>query len=159
MTNLPTSHQDSIHVEVSPEDLYDLISDVTRTGEWSPVCASCWWDEDAEVGQVDAWFTGHNETASRTWETRSQVVAADRGREFAWIVGGNLVRWGFRLSPAESGTTLTETWEFRPEGLALFTERFGDDAATQVADRTHQALDGIPRTLARIKAISEGARR
>jgi len=153
--DLPYSHQESVQVEVPPEALYDLVFDVTRTGEWSPVCASCWWDDDAAAGQVGAWFTGRNETASRTWETRSQVVAADRGREFAWTVGGNLVRWGFRLAPAGSGTTLTETWEFRPEGLAHFQERFGEDAPAQIADRVSQALDGIPKTLARIKEIAE----
>jgi hypothetical protein len=158
MTDLPLSHQESIEVEVPSEDLYDLVSDITRTGEWSPVCTSCWWDDDAEAGRAGAWFTGHNETASRTWETRSRVVVADRPREFSWMVGGDRVRWGFRLEPAGAATTLTETWEFRPEGLASFEERFGDDAPAQVADRTAQALDGIPRTLARIKAIAEGAR-
>ena len=29
---------------------------------------------------VGAWFTGRNETAERTLETRSQVVVADPGR-------------------------------------------------------------------------------
>jgi acyl dehydratase len=159
VSDLPHSHQDSVHVELPPESVYDLVSDVTRTGEWSPVCASCWWDDEAEAGQVGAWFTGRNQTTARTLETRSQVVVADRGREFAWVVGGNLVRWGFHLVPSGSGTTLTETWEFRPEGLAAFQERYGEDAPAQVADRVSQALDGIPKTLARIKEIAEGSAR
>jgi hypothetical protein len=155
-TDLPRTHEESVHVRATPEELYDVVSDVTRTGEWSPVCTACWWDDEAEAGQVGAWFTGHNETATRSWDTRSQVVVADRGREFAWMVGGDLVRWGFRLAPADDGSTLTETWEFRPAGLASFEERFGADAPVQVADRTSQALDGIPRTLARIKEVVEG---
>ena len=159
MTQTPVRpHEQSISIDANPEALYDLVSDITRTGEWSPVCTSCWWDDGAEAGRVGAWFTGHNETATRTWETRSQVVVADRGREFAWMVGGDLVRWGFRLAPTGSATTLTETWEFRPEGLASFEERFGEDAPAQVADRTRQALDGIPRTLARIKEVAEQGR-
>ena len=48
-------------VEATPEAVYDLVSDITRTGEWSPVCTSCWWDEEADAGTVGAWFTGHNE--------------------------------------------------------------------------------------------------
>jgi hypothetical protein len=156
--DLPRTHEESLHVAVPPEELYDLVSDVTRTGEWSPVCRSCAWDDDEAAGQLGAWFTGHNETPARSWDTRSQVVAADRGREFAWMVGGDLVRWGFRLTPDGAGSTLTETWEFRPEGLARFEERYGEDAPAQVADRTSQALDGIPRTLARIKEIAEGTR-
>ncbi|MDQ0770221.1 hypothetical protein QF031_002970 [Pseudarthrobacter defluvii] len=149
-------HLESVTVQASVEKLYDLVSDITRTGEWSPVCTSCWWDDEATVGgQPGAWFTGRNELPHRTWETRSQVVAAERGREFAWVVGGRFVRWGFILTPADNGTTLTETWEFLPEGIAMFGEKYGDEADAQIAERTQQALDGIPKTLAAIKRIAE----
>jgi hypothetical protein len=148
-------HQESINVQALPEALYDLVSDITRTGSWSPVCTACWWDDAADAGQVGAWFTGHNELPSRTWETRSQVAVADRGREFAWIVGGSFVRWSFSISPTETGTILTESWEFLPDGIAMFEEKFGDEAEAEIADRTQQALDGIPMTLAAIKRIAE----
>jgi len=133
------THQESVTVEASAEKLYDLVSDITRTGEWSPVCRSCWWDEEVEAGQVGAWFTGHNELPHRTWQTRSVVAAAERGREFAWVVGGSLVRWGFTLTPVETGTAFTESWECLPGGIAMFEEKFGDDARVQTADRTQQA--------------------
>ena len=144
----------SVVVAVPPQQLYDLVSDVTRTGEWSPTCAACWWDEGAGP-RVGSWFTGRNVTPERTWETRSQVVAAEPGREFAWKVGGRYARWAYLLEPVEGGTRLTEAWEFLPEGLALFEERYGDDAAAQVAERTRAAHRGIPVTLARIKEIAE----
>ena len=57
--------------------------------------------------------------------------------------------------PADGGTTLTESWEFLPDGIAMFEEKFGEGATTQIADRTQQALDGIPKTLAAIKRIAE----
>ena len=153
----PRRYQESIQVDTSAELLYDLVSDITRTGEWSPVCTACWWDDDAEPGRVGSWFTGRNELPHRTWETRSQVVAAERGQEFAWIVGGSYVRWGFTFAPAEHGTTLTESWEFLPGGIAMFEDKFGDRAPREIADRTQQALDGIPRTLAAIKRIAESS--
>jgi hypothetical protein len=149
------TYQESITVQAPAETLYDLVSDVTRTGEWSPVCTSCWWDDQDSAGQPGAWFTGRNELPERTWETRSQVVAAERGREFAWVVGGRFVRWGFTLAPADAGTTLTESWEFLPEGIAMFEDKFGEGAPAQIAERTKQALDGIPKTLAAIKRIAE----
>ncbi len=151
------SHRESVTVEVSTEKLYDLVSDITRTGEWSPVCTSCWWDDVVEAGQVGAWFTGRNELPDRTWETRSEVVVAERGREFAWVVGGSFVRWGFTLAPVETGTSLTESWEFLPGGIAMFEEKYGDDARVQITDRTQQALDGIPKTLRAIKRIAESS--
>ena len=148
-------YQESVTVLAPAEALYDMVSDITRTGEWSPVCTSCWWDEEAQAGQVGAWFNGHNELPDRTWETRSEVVVAERGREFAWVVGGSFVRWGFTLVPAGQVTTLTESWEFLPGGIAMFEEKFGDEANAQITDRTHQALVGIPKTLAAIKRIAE----
>ena len=147
-------HSDSIVIARSPEDLYDLVSDITRMGEWSPVCKACWWDEGASP-RVGAWFTGRNELPERTWETRSEVVAADRGREFAWIVGGTFARWGYTFEPVDGGTSVTESWAFLPGGQAMFEERFGADAPAQVANRAELARTGIPATLAAIKQTAE----
>ena len=147
-------HREAVHVAAPPERVYDLVSDVTRTGEWSPVCTACWWDE-GDGPRPGAWFTGRNETPERTWETRSRVEVADRGREFAWVVGGTWVRWSYLLEPEGDGTRLTETWEVLPGGLARFAERYGDDAAAQVAEREGAARSGIPRTLAAIRDLAE----
>ncbi len=123
---------ESIFVAVPPDELYGLVSDVTRTGEWSPICRACWWDDDAGP-RVGAWFTGHNEIPERTWETRCQVVAADPGREFAWEVNNGWVRWGYTFEPEDDGTRLTEHWEFLPAGIDGFRERWG--AAGRRPDR------------------------
>ena len=82
--------------------------------------------------------------------------AADRGREFAWIVGGAFARWGFVMEPHDDGTRLTETWEFTPDGLAMFAEKYGDRAGAEIDERVRLAHEGIPRTLAAIEEIAEG---
>lgn len=147
-------YSESIFIARSPEALYDMISDVTRMGQWSPICRACWWDDGAGPW-AGSWFTGRNETAERTWETRSQVVVAEPGREFAFVVGDSWVRWGYTFTPAEGGTTVTESWEFLPAGLARFAERYGADADAQIADRTQAAHSSIPVTLAAIKGAAE----
>ena len=147
-------HSDRIVIARSPEDLYDLVSDVTRMGAWSPVCKACWWDEGAGP-QVGAWFTGRNELPERTWETRSEVVVADRGHEFAFIVNGSWTRWGYVFAPVDGGTEVTESWEFLPGGVAMFEERFGADAQAQIANRLELAKKGIPATLVAIKKDAE----
>ena len=128
---------ESISVAMAPDELYALVSDVTRMGEWSPICRACWWDE-GDGPEVGAWFTGRNEIPERTWETRCQMVAADPGREFAWVVNKGWVRWGYTFEPEGEGTRLTESWEFLPAGIAGFRERFG---AGRRADR-HSARSG-----------------
>jgi hypothetical protein len=86
------------------------------------------------------------------------VVAAEPGREFAWIVGPRIARWGYVFAAVGDGTEVTESWEFLPVGLAVFEERFGDDAAAQIADRYDNAVSGIPETLAAIKRAAEEPR-
>lgn len=146
----------TIVIRAPAELLYDMVADVTRIGEFSPVCMSCWWDE-GEGPRVGAWFTGRNETADRIWDTRSQVVAATPAHEFAFVVGGAFVRWGYTFTPTRQGTEVTESWEFLPAGIAMFHERYGDDAAAQIAARTRAARDGIPLTLLALKQAAEAA--
>lgn len=150
----PHTHSDSIVIARPPHEVYELVADITRMGEYSPICASCWWD-DGDGPRVGAWFTGRNVLPERTWETRSEVVAADPGREFAWIVNGTIVRWGYTFTEVEGGTEVTESWELLPGGDAMFEERFGDDAAAQIVDRYEKARTGIPETLAAIKRAAE----
>jgi Polyketide cyclase / dehydrase and lipid transport len=148
------THSDSIIVARTPQELYELVSDITRMGEFSPICKACWWEEGGGP-RVGAWFGGRNELPERTWETRSEVVVADPGREFAFVVNGTIARWGYTFSAVEGGTELTESWEFLPGGRSVFEERFGDDAEAQVADRYEKAKTGIPETLAAIKRTAE----
>ena len=147
-------HQESIRIDRSPDELFDLISDVSLMGRWSPVCTGGSYDEDGE------WFTGTNAMGDSTWETRCRVVAAERGSEFAFINHGlegrvEMVRWGFELRPVADGVTqVTQTWEVLPdyaEGLGL-----DEDGTRSVLDMLRDAaLEGMPQTLAALKADAE----
>ncbi len=150
----PRTHSDSIVIARPPDEVYELVADITRMGEYSPICVACWWDE-GDGPRVGAHFTGRNVLPERTWETKSEVVAADTGREFAWVVGPRVARWGYTFAAVEGGTEVTESWEFLPEGQAVFEQRFGDDAEAQITDRHEKAVSGIPETLAAIKRTAE----
>lgn len=146
---------ESVVIKASPDDLYDMVSDVARMGEWSPVCTACWWDE-GDSPRAGAWFTGRNQLPERAWETRCLVVSADRGREFAFAVGGSRVRWGYTFEPVGRGRTrVTESWDFLEDGIAFFQERHGDDAWTQIRDRAELARTGLRETLVALKAVAE----
>lgn len=151
-------HSDSIVVDATPSSLYELVTDIGRTGEWSPICRACWW-EDGDSARVGAWFAGRNEADGRTWDTRSLVEVADPGREFAWLVGGHNVRWGYTMEPAGvDQTRLTESWDFLPAGLAMFAQKHGSNADHEIEVRRQWAVDGIPVTLAGIKRVAEATR-
>ena len=146
--------EDSVVVERSPEDVYALISDVTRTGEWSEQCHACEWDSAAR-GE-GATFTGHNRTPVREWATVSTVTVDEPDSRFEWTIGTSGTRWGYRVEAAGDGSTrLTEYTAFSETGEAFFHERFGEDAENQMTIRLTAAATGIPATLARIKVIAE----
>ncbi|MBO0854715.1 MAG: SRPBCC family protein [Nocardia sp.] len=150
----PRTHAASIEIAASPQTVYAAVSDVTRTGEWSPICKQCWWHE-GDGPRVGARFTGRNVTAEDTWETVSTVTVADPGTEFAWEVGEGWVRWAYRLTGSGDRCTLTEAWEFPEAGLKLFVSLYGDDAAAHIDGVTQAAHEGIPATLSAIKRVVE----
>lgn len=150
-----TRHSESIVIEGSPEDLYELVAGLAHMGEWSPVCTGCEYDEGSGP-EVGAWFVGHNEVPGRVWDTRSVVVAAKPAEEFAFEVGeARVARWGYSFEPVDGGTKVTESWEFLPGGHTLFEERYGERAQEEIANRYELMLTGIPATLAAIKATAE----
>lgn len=147
-------HRESVTIDCSPDELFDLLSDVSQMGRWSPVCTGGAYDDDGE------WFTGTNAMGDAAWETRCRVIASDRGREFAFINHGldgrvEMVRWGFELRPLDGDSTeVTQTWEVLasyPDGLGL-----DDDGTRAVLDMMRDAaLAGMPETLAALKADVE----
>ncbi|WP_193104941.1 SRPBCC family protein [Brachybacterium sp. FME24] len=143
--------QESVVVPASPMAVYAVISDVTRTGEWSPQCRRCTWDSDARG--VGARFTGDNRTPEREWSTTSAVVADVPGEHFAWSVGPGRVEWGFRLRAVPGGTELTEYTRTTPLLETAFAERYGQRAEEEIAVRQKAARAGIPATLERLREV------
>jgi hypothetical protein len=84
--------QDSAQIVVSAtaSQVYDLVADLPRMGEWSPECAAVEW-EDAHAGPVvGARFVGHSRTGPRKlirWSRRGRVLVVDPGHEFAFATG------------------------------------------------------------------------
>lgn len=151
------THQDSILISATPESVYETVSDITRTGEWSPVCKECWWDEGAGP-QVGSYFTGRNVTPDRTWETRSKVVSADPGRSFGWSVADGRVFWTYTMRTVDGGTEVTESWEFTAEGQEFIATKYPDSPEAEIEKRQVAAETGIPATLAALKRIIERGR-
>lgn len=150
-------YEATILIAASPDVLYDMVSDVTRMGEWSPICAACWWDE-GDGPQAGSRFTGRNVTPTHTWETRCRVTVADRGRRFAFTVEDVGADWTYTFTKDAGYTRLTETWEVLPAGVENYRRRFGSGADEQIAVRRERAVEGIARTLRALKLVAEGAR-
>jgi len=100
-------------VAAPPARVYDLISDVSAIGRWSPSASDVAYDDGAGPW-VGAWFGGRNRRGDRTWTTRSQVAEARPGSAFGFVVGGlddGIVHWRWTFAPAGSGTEVEQSWQ------------------------------------------------
>lgn len=136
----------SVQVEAPPDAVYDLISDITRMGEWSPECVSAEWIDGATGPAVGAKFKGRNKQGWIRWSTTPTVVVAERGKEFAFRTKETL--WTYRLEPSGPGTTLTESYDVESYGPLM-------KVVAPVKRRQPAMQQGMEQTLARIKAAAE----
>lgn len=114
---------DSVDVESGADELYSLISDPTRMGQWSPENRGATVLNPAADGTafVGMKFEGRNKRGRASWITRCTVTSADPGRRFGFRVhtigvkrprlrGAN-ASWEYRFEPLSDGKTkVTETW-------------------------------------------------
>jgi len=152
-----TTGEASVHVEAPLEKVYDLVSDVGRMGEWSPECRRCEWLDGATGPAVDARFKGSNRRGLVRWSTKPRVVAADAGREFAFMTdfrGKDGTKWSYRFEPEGGGTKVTESFEIMNDmpGYITFTEKY----VMRIKDRKADLVNNMQATLTRIKTAAEG---
>ncbi len=108
----------TVHMSVPPERVWDLVSDVTKIGRYSPETFEAEWLDGATGPAVGARFRGHvkrNGVGPVYWTTCT-VLACDPSREFAFGVGPSdkpLNTWRYRMQPAGDGTDVTESFELR----------------------------------------------
>jgi Polyketide cyclase / dehydrase and lipid transport len=110
---------EQIVINADPERIYDLISDLPRMGEWSPECERVEWTGGGTTAAVGARFVGHNRGGPfrlMRWSRRGRVLAAARGREFAFVTeegGRDSTVWRYRFEPVAGGTRVTESYQVR----------------------------------------------
>ncbi|CAL99385.1 uncharacterized protein YndB with AHSA1/START domain [Saccharopolyspora erythraea NRRL 2338] len=149
-------------VDASPDEVYRVVSDITRMGEWSPECTGGEWLR-GQPGAAGSRFHGHNRAGGETWTTECEVVAAVPGREFAWAVltyarSPEVSVWSFAIEPDGDGCVLTQRYRMQepPARFASFMRGMdADQAAALGAKRRAMLEDAMSRTVAGIKAAVE----
>ncbi|MDP9116071.1 MAG: SRPBCC family protein [Actinomycetota bacterium] len=142
----------------SPTVVWELISDVTRIGEFSPETFEAEWLDGASGPALGAHFRGHvkrNGIGPIYW-TACKVTSCEPERDFGFAVyaGGRAVNnWRYRLAPRpDGGTDVTESFELSPSPVLR--------AYWAVAGWRRRLTNerGMRQTLERIRAIAEAQR-
>ncbi|GIH67996.1 hypothetical protein Mth01_02490 [Sphaerimonospora thailandensis] len=161
-----------IRISARPKEVYAVISDLRRSGEWSPECRGGEWIS-GEPGTAGAVFRGHNERGSDVvawapvvrghWITTCEVVEAEPDRTFCWAMCSRSGErqesvWGFGVEQVGDESVLVHHFLMTEptEGIREIT------AQMDVAEKTNFFFEwgekvqrDMEVTVARIKRVIE----
>ncbi len=111
---------DDVVVSASPDDVWTLIADPTRTPEYSPENTGATTPRPGPLREGDR-FLGANTRGPVSWTTGCVVTASEPGVRFAFTVNRYgtkhlrvptaIASWSYDLEPTDDGhTRVTETW-------------------------------------------------
>ncbi|MED7949849.1 SRPBCC family protein [Kitasatospora sp. NPDC058201] len=161
-----------LRISAGPAEVYSVISDLPRSGEWSPECQGGSWIS-GEPGAVGSVFRGENlrspdvvswaPVVRGTWFTHAEVLAADPGRTFRWAMrdsGGRAQDsvWAFDIEADGDGSLLVHHFRMgtATEGIRGITAEMDADAKRRFfAEWGEKVAGDLGVTLERIKQVVE----
>jgi len=152
---MPAMHEAvTVHMAAPPGRIWDLVSNVTRIGSYSPETFEAEWVDGATGPAVGAKFRGHvkRNGIGPTYWVSCTVTECEPGRTFAFGTVSTekpLAVWGYEIVPAGDGADVTESFDLTPTfGLRLYWALWG-------WSRGKVNRKGMRTTLERIKAEVE----
>jgi hypothetical protein len=144
----------TVHMAASPEAIWELVSDVTKIGLYSPETFEAEWLAGATAPAVGATFRGHVKRNGKgpTYWTTCTVLECERGRTFGFGVGPRdkpINVWRYQLEPQGDCTDVTESFQLAHTApLRVYWALFG-----WARGRTNR--NGMRTTLERVKVQVE----
>jgi hemerythrin-like domain-containing protein len=101
-----------VTVEAHIDDVWDVVRDVTRVGEWSHECVGAAWLAGADEAAPGARFRGRNRAGVFRWGRVCEIVAADP-HELVWITVPTALfpdssEWRIALAEVDGGTSISQ---------------------------------------------------
>ena len=144
----------TVHMNAPADKVWELVSDVTQIGRYSPETFEAKWVDGATGPAVGAKFRGHVKRNGKgpVYWTTCTVLVCDPGKEFTFGVGNGdtpLNVWSYTMAPSGDGTDVTESFTLAPRWwLRLYWTLLG-----WTRGKTNR--NGMQATLERVKAAVE----
>ncbi len=150
----PTAETSCV-IDASPARLWDIVADVTRIPQWSPVCHAVEWIDASTVAEVGARFRGHNRLNGARWARDCVITDAVPATVLSFSTlfkGEESTRWRYLFEPAGSATKVSEAYQvvMVPRWVRLLRRLPG-----AVAKSERDTASNIATSLERLKAIAE----
>lgn len=141
-------------INAPAERVWEMVSDVTRMGEWSPENEGAKWLGGATGPTPGAKFRGVNRIGKRTWKTEAVVIDAEPGRRFSFRVyaaGLKIAEWTYAFESIPTGCRVTETYVDQ----RLLVMKLIGKMVSGVGDRATHNRTGMEQTLDNLAAAAE----
>jgi uncharacterized protein YndB with AHSA1/START domain len=138
------------------EQVWAMVSDLTRMGEWSPENERVEWLGGATAPQPGAKFRGTNRNGNKKWDTLATIVAVEPCRLLSFRVtaaGFKVAEWRYTFESTATGCRITETWIDERGRIAKTLGK----PVSGVGDRRAHNQAGMEQTLEHLKAAAESA--
>lgn len=145
----------AVLVDAGIDDVWEVVRDPTRVGEWSHECIGGEWVGEAAEARPGARFRGLNKQGHIRWGRLSEVVSAE-AYELVWrTVPTRLypdsTEWALRLTPVEDGTRIEQTFQV-VKGTVL------EPLYATIAPAHRDRRDALRQDLERIGTVAMTAR-
>jgi uncharacterized protein YndB with AHSA1/START domain len=137
-----------------PEQVWAMVSDLTRMGEWSPENEGATWLRGATGPKPGATFSGANRNGKKKWKTAGTIVDAEPGRLLTFRIkaaGFKVAEWRYVFESVATGCRVTESWTDQRGKIAKALGK----PVSGVADRAAHNQVMMEQTLERLKAAAE----
>ena len=145
--------EESIDIDATPEQVWEVISDLKRMGEWSPQCVKMIVRGPVGLGTKTINVNRHGPLV---WPTTSKIVRFSPNQELGFRVAENRTVWSFQLEPTADGGTLVTHRRETPHGISAISKAMTAVALGGPDAFVAELLEGMSRTLERVKAELEG---
>ena len=113
---LPKSNTVRVEVDATPEQVWSLLVDIARAGEWSHETQGGEWLGDASEAAPGAYFRGRNENGRYRWTRQCEVLEVEAPRRIIWrTVPTTFYRdsttWTYEIEPTERGCRITQRFQ------------------------------------------------
>lgn len=142
-----------MEIAAPPEVVYAIVAAVDRVPELSPECRRIEWLSDVRQPVAGARFRGRNRWRGFAWWREVVITMAAPGKEFCFetVPGRGMYHdstaWRYAFERTETGTRVTESYEFRAPRWILRMDR--------MLGRPRALAQGMNATLTSLKAAAE----
>ena len=106
-----------VEMSATPADVWNVIWDLDRYGEWNPECIEAHWTEGALGPIVGACFTGRNVLNGRTWTVLCHITECTYPTKVSWTVEDPAFpssTWTYTITATEAGCLVSERFVHGP---------------------------------------------